>query len=266
MTRQARIGLLVGLAFIIMFGLVLSEIINSPEPAPATRADVPPVAAAPVRPPEPPAVEVVDASDRSRDRADAGRAVPEAQRQARPGDRPSGEAPMLAAREGNRPESARTTPRVQHAGAPPAAVPRTHKVQPGDSLIALARRYYGPDKEHLYERIFQANRHILSDPGNLSVGQELIIPPLTPARSAPAAPLRPAPAAPGRPVLAPAPIRPAPGPQTYTVRPGDSLCRIAERLFGDGSRAAAMRIYNANRDKLRSPDVVPVGVELVIPR
>ncbi len=52
----------------------------------------------------------------------------------------------------------------------------------------------------------------------------------------------------------------------YVVQRGDNLTKIARKTLNDTSRAAVMKIYNANRDKLTSPDNVPVGVKLVIPR
>jgi nucleoid-associated protein YgaU len=52
--------------------------------------------------------------------------------------------------------------------------------------------------------------------------------------------------------------------ETYTVRPGDSLSAIAQRYYGDAS--AYMRIFNANRDKLKDPNMIRPGQELVIPK
>ncbi|MGI8990162.1 MAG: LysM peptidoglycan-binding domain-containing protein [Bryobacteraceae bacterium] len=54
-----------------------------------------------------------------------------------------------------------------------------------------------------------------------------------------------------------------PGSQTYTVKPGDSLSKIAQQFYGSASDY--MRIFNANRDKLQDPDKVRVGDQLTIP-
>ena len=51
----------------------------------------------------------------------------------------------------------------------------------------------------------------------------------------------------------------------YVVRQGDTLTGIARRLLGEGSGEGVRRIFEANRDKLHSPDRLAVGVELVIP-
>jgi len=47
-------------------------------------------------------------------------------------------------------------------------------VQKGDTLGALAQRFYG--KASLYPKIFEANRDILSNPDLIKVGQKLRIP------------------------------------------------------------------------------------------
>ena len=51
--------------------------------------------------------------------------------------------------------------------------------------------------------------------------------------------------------------------QTYEVVSGDSLWKIAKNHYGDGTQY--MRIFYANRDKLKDPDKIFVGQELVIP-
>jgi LysM repeat protein len=68
------------------------------------------------------------------------------------------------------------------AAAPPAsqAAPAMagsetiYIVQPGDTLGALAQRFYG--KAGMYPKIFEANRDILSNPDLIKVGQKLKIP------------------------------------------------------------------------------------------
>ena len=47
-------------------------------------------------------------------------------------------------------------------------------VKPGDSLSKIAEEFYG-DKM-LYPKIFEANRHLLSDPNKIKPGQKLRIP------------------------------------------------------------------------------------------
>lgn len=53
------------------------------------------------------------------------------------------------------------------------------------------------------------------------------------------------------------------GAQTYTVKSGDSLSKIAKSVYGDAS--AWRRIYEANRDKIKNPDLIHPGQEFTIP-
>jgi len=50
---------------------------------------------------------------------------------------------------------------------------------------------------------------------------------------------------------------------TYTVQPGDTLSKIAKERYGNANDYN--KIFEANRDKLSSPDKIQVGQELVIP-
>lgn len=56
---------------------------------------------------------------------------------------------------------------------------------------------------------------------------------------------------------------PAPRTRTHRIADGDTLARIAQRYWNDATLAEAL--YAANRDRLSSPDPLPIGVELRIP-
>lgn len=56
---------------------------------------------------------------------------------------------------------------------------------------------------------------------------------------------------------------PAASGQTYTVKSGDSLSKIAKHVYGDAN--AWHRIYEANRDKIKNPDLIHPGQVLTIP-
>ena len=56
---------------------------------------------------------------------------------------------------------------------------------------------------------------------------------------------------------------PAPQEQWYTVAPGDSLSRIAKRHYGDANQWR--RIYDANREQVKDPDLIQPGWKLRIP-
>ena len=53
------------------------------------------------------------------------------------------------------------------------------------------------------------------------------------------------------------------GSQTYTVKPGDTLSKIAKEHLGDAN--AYMEIFNANKDQLRDPDKIKPGQVLKMP-
>jgi len=53
------------------------------------------------------------------------------------------------------------------------------------------------------------------------------------------------------------------GGQSYTVKPGDTLSKISKQFYGDANEY--MRIFYANKDKLKDPDKIQVGQELSVP-
>jgi nucleoid-associated protein YgaU len=59
-------------------------------------------------------------------------------------------------------------------GAPAVGEAAVYEVKAGDTLGAIAQRFYG--KASLYPKIFEANRDILSNPDLIKVGQKLKIP------------------------------------------------------------------------------------------
>jgi nucleoid-associated protein YgaU len=59
------------------------------------------------------------------------------------------------------------------------------------------------------------------------------------------------------------PAKTGSGAQTYTVQSGDTLWKISEQLYGNGS--SYMKIFEANTAILEHPDQIFPGQELVIP-
>ena len=51
--------------------------------------------------------------------------------------------------------------------------------------------------------------------------------------------------------------------RSYTVKQGDTLSKISQQFYGNAKEY--MRIFNANKDKLKDPDHIAVGQELKIP-
>ncbi len=51
--------------------------------------------------------------------------------------------------------------------------------------------------------------------------------------------------------------------RTYTVVSGDSLSKISKRIYGDASKWK--KIYEANSDQIKNPDLIYPGQVLEIP-
>jgi len=56
---------------------------------------------------------------------------------------------------------------------------------------------------------------------------------------------------------------PAPAERTYVVVSGDSLSKIAKREYGDANKWP--KIYDANRDIIKDPNLIHPGQKLKIP-
>ncbi|HYY58776.1 MAG TPA: LysM peptidoglycan-binding domain-containing protein [Pyrinomonadaceae bacterium] len=54
------------------------------------------------------------------------------------------------------------------------------------------------------------------------------------------------------------------GGETYTVKSGDTLSKISKHFYGDANEY--MRIFYANRDKIKDPNMIQVGQQLNIPK
>ena len=55
----------------------------------------------------------------------------------------------------------------------------------------------------------------------------------------------------------------APADKTYTVKKGDSLSKIAKRVYGDAQQWR--KIHEANRDIIDNPDLIYPGQVLKLP-
>lgn len=134
--------------------------------------------------------------------------------------------------------------------SPPPAGSSVYVVRDGDDLTGIATRLYG--NPAAADVIWSVNRDRLTDPSLLPIGMELRIPP---AWSVPTARHS---AAAGGPL-----IEPVRRPGSVRVGPGETLETLAQRFYGD--RTMATRLWEANRDRLRSPALVTAGMELRLP-
>jgi nucleoid-associated protein YgaU len=165
------------------------------------------------------------------------------------------------------------TPSVRPSEPPDrVATTRTYQVQASDTLYAVAVKAYGPGQGRLYRQIFEANRHQMSDPSEIRVGQVLVIPPFSPDAAAASTPGGGQP-----PVNASREVdteqlrqfvrgnQARSAPRVYVVQSGDNLTRIARKVYNDGSKEAVDKLFEANRDRLRDRHSVRAGMELRVP-
>ncbi len=249
MTRDTRIGLLVGLLFILAFGLILSELTNP-------------------SPPLPPEDETRQEDDLTA--YDHHRVVGQTDvRSVRPAGRESTEGSRETRRVADRREETHGDTFDLTARTDQSAGVRHYIVRRGDSLRKIARLMYGAGNEEDYRLIHEANKRQLLNESTIRVGQRLIIPPL-PASSR-GAQISEVPWRHEELDLDQAEQRfgtqhgqPA-RQRRYLVQAGDTLTSIARQQMGDDSPQTVRRLYQANRGWIADPNSVPVGVQLVIP-
>ena len=121
-----------------------------------------------------------------------------------------------------------------------------HRITTTDSLPSIAMRYYGSAEPEIIEGIRLANP-ILSQ-GGFREGTKLVIPPLEVVQQTPVEVYANTPAGKER---------------IYVVRPGDTLSKIAARKYGNSNKWRA--IFKANKDKIRKPSAIRVGMTIRLP-
>jgi nucleoid-associated protein YgaU len=177
---------------------------------------------------------------------------------AAPAPEPSEEAVIRTVIERAAPEQIPLTPvkpdpvEPQRSAPTEPPKPRYHVVQKGETLSEISKRYYGTVRK--WREILEANRDVVPDERLLRPGTRLKIPGAADAEVAAAAQSRPA--------LSSTASAASPG-RTYTVQKGDTLYRIAEKFYGDGSRWKD--IHQANRALIPEARLLRPGMELVIP-
>ena len=151
-----------------------------------------------------------------------------------------------------------------------AASPRIYAVNEGDSLATIARKFYGAEqggKKASVDLIFQANRKVLKSPDEINIGQELVSPPPPVSGKNKSASVFSGPEftqtdSVGKRHL----LTGSEQPRQYkwhTVQDGENLWRIAAAELGDGSRYG--EIVKLNGDVLKNEDSLEVGMRLKMP-
>ncbi|HHT9155201.1 MAG TPA: LysM peptidoglycan-binding domain-containing protein [Candidatus Tripitaka sp. YC43] len=138
------------------------------------------------------------------------------------------------------------------------SLPTTHTVKANDTLIALARRYYGDDSK--WTLISEANR--LAGQRNLVVGQKLTIPTPKEVSASTAGGQAAKAEKPPVKVSAAKANRTSSG-RAHRAQQGDTLYKLARTYYGDESQWK--KIYNANHDVFSQRETVEPGDVLIIP-
>lgn len=119
---------------------------------------------------------------------------------------------------------------------PPPPPSRGYVIQPGDTLIKLAERFYGDWSQ--WTRIRDANPGI--DPDNLQIGQTINIP-----MAAPTTML---------------------SPRQYTVAAEDTLAKIAARFLNNGARCVEIQKPDGTSFTEQEAADLQIGQVVLIPR
>ena len=127
----------------------------------------------------------------------------------------------------------------------PEGLPKTHKVEKGEHLWMIAERYFGSG----YNWVDIAQENNLVNPNRLLVDQELIIP-----QSEVKKPVE----------LPTTGVAGAISGDTHTVQKTDNLWEIAVRAYGDGYQWT--KIWQANENLVKNPDIIQPGQVLSLPR
>ena len=266
MTRETKIGLLVGLTFIIVVGVLLSDYMTStrePLPAPLQMAgnelrnglgqprsdesspvamvppNVSPRQAVPTREeltPKPPKQTSVAVNTQTLPPAGQQAPVPAALRD-------------VAQRNGEELVDANGRPLTNNNSQPVAkAVADSYTAEPGDSLSRIALKALGANTRANRAAIIAVNPSLKENPNMIVVGRAYAIPTAGGATA----------------MNTPAAQQPANQPQTgYVVKQGDTLWSIAVDQLGDAGAISAIK--DLNRDVLQDSDRIRPNMKLRLP-
>lgn len=137
----------------------------------------------------------------------------------------------------------------------PTNLPSTHKVEKGEDLWKIAEKYYGSG----YNWVDIAAENNIVNPDMVMAEQELALPMVAVRQplAKVAAALDEAPIE-EKGIETPAQITA----ETYTVSEGESLWKIAVKVYADGYKWPEI----ANANSLSNPDHIEAGQELILPR
>jgi len=295
MTRETKISLLVGLAFIIVIGILLSDHFRSTQELPRAelnevtssvhQATDGPQSSNPaiqfVQPPEtqpkqavptrdeltPPPSPVIPSKDYGNEstannsgNSGAPAATDDQKQQSNPlGDvaQKNGEPVEPANMDGSSRSGDDTEPQAQPPA--PASSQREYIAQEGDSVSRMAAKFLGENNKENRQAIIDANPSLRDDPNRVIVGKSYVIPGSADSDSqASNAP------SPDNSTMSKTTAS-ATGAYFYTVKEGDSLWQIANDELDDPSAVDAIKELNAGVLKGEQHDVVIPGMKLRLP-
>jgi nucleoid-associated protein YgaU len=248
MTRETKIGLLVGLAFILVIGILLSEHVTrstEPSPAPLTQAGAsvragavapgasanPPVTPVSIQPGD---VQLRQAVPTQQELNPPVRAVNQGAQAQGPG---SAYVQILPPDEGRgTPQDNRVAPPVTPVVIVPPAAQNNEPVNSGNAGNLDPR---DPRQQQLAQLAGQHGEELVPvGPGGRTPGN------LTNNNATPPAPT---------------------GTKSYTAQPGDSLSRLAAKLPGGNTKTNREAIVRLNPSLQQNPDMVVVGKSYQLP-
>lgn len=288
MTRETKISLLVGLAFIIVIGILLSDHFRSTQELPravlaqvgsavqsstdgpgaanpgisfVSPSEISPKQAVPTHdeltsPPSPVIPSPNNGNRSTDDQANSATAPQDhsgdlAENPLNDVARRNGESLEPANVDGSTSGGDAVTP--PPAPAPAVAGPRQYKAEDGDTVSRMAARFLGENSQSNRQAIIDANPSLQEDPDRVIVGKSYVIP------------------IPGGNTVASNAVSPdntnstASGAYFYTVKEGDSLWQIANDQLDDPSAVDAIKDLNASILKGPQHDVVIPGMKLRLP-
>lgn len=162
------------------------------------------------------------------------------------------------------------TPSIPDQQTVKTAKVRTHIVKSGQSLPVIAKQYYGSEEGNrriVIRKLFEANDSVLKSPDRVCVGDSLVIPPLDTLLGSASTVEAPQSSTALKKTLSdlfkPVSKKEARSISEYTVQEGDSLWSIAEENLGNGNRYK--EIAKMNKGRIKNENEVSVGTRLVIP-
>lgn len=292
MTRETKIGLIVGMGVIIFIGILVSDHLAQTQPNHSAQLRLRQVQPDPLiaqgqTPPGPLTGHQATRStdDRSTQAVDrqwlAARRV-EAER-AHALTPPAGERNVDPMRAESTEERTERTERVESVDPPirpvspdvleirpprrevietPQRRDRVHHVQRGESLYSIAEKYYGDG--NYWRTIVEANPGKVGANGSVRAGVRLVI-----ANRGGTNPVAETPRveSPRVESTESSTVETAatddPHYKEYAIQPGDVLSKLAQRFYGTARKTNAL--YELNRDRIDDPDSLVVGVKIRVP-